>query len=51
MSKHISLPIKVQLEQVLHIMGYMNNNKKMRLVLYSSKPTVKESWFKEYYLI
>ena len=51
MSKHIALPIEGHLGQVLHIMGYLNKDKKMRLILDSSKQNVKVPRLKEYDLI
>ena len=48
MSKHLALPREGHLEQVLHIMGYIKEHKKMRLLFDSGRPKVKESWFKAY---
>ena len=42
------MPREGHLEQVLHIVGYLKNHKKMRLLFDSSYPKVKESWFQEY---
>ena len=48
MSKHLALPREGHLEQLLHIMGYLKEHKKMRLLFDSSYPKVVEGWFKEY---
>ena len=48
LSKHLALPREGHLEQLLHIMGYLKRNKKMKLLFDSSYPMVKESWFREY---
>ena len=48
MSKYLAMPREGHLEQVLHIIGYIKQHKKMRLMFDSSYPLVKESWFKTY---
>ena len=48
MSKHLALPREGHLEQILHVMGFLKEHKKMRLLFDSSYPKVKESWFKSY---
>lgn len=48
MSKHLALPREGHLEQLLHIMGYLKEHKKMRLLFDGSRPKTLESWFKKY---
>ena len=48
MYKHLELSRDGHLEQVLHIMVYLKNHIKIRLVFDSIIMTVKESLFKEY---
>ena len=48
MSTHLVLPCEGHLEQVIHIVGYLKTQKKMKLLLDASYPKVKESWFQEY---
>ena len=48
MSNQLDLPSWSYHEKVLHIMGYMRNHNKMRLMVDSINITVNESWFKEY---
>ena len=48
MSKYLAMPREGHLEQVLHIMGYLKQHKKMRLLFDSSYPTVNEKSFKSY---
>ena len=49
MSKNIALPKYGKLEQVLNIMGYLNNHNKRRLMFDSINNFLKESLSKEYY--
>ena len=48
MSKYLAMPREGHLEQILHIMGYLKQHKKMRLLFDSSYPTVNEKCFKSY---
>ena len=48
MSNQLDLSSWSYHEKVLHIMGYMRNHNKMRLMVDSINITVNESWFKEY---
>jgi hypothetical protein len=48
MSQYLAMPREGHLEQVLHIMGFLKQNKKLRLMFDASYPVVKESWFKKY---
>ena len=48
MSTHLAMPREGHLEQVLHIVGYLKNQHKMRLLFDCGYPMVKQSWFKEY---
>ena len=48
MSKYLAMPREGHLEQVLHIMGYIKQHKKMRLMFDSGYPVVHEKWFKDY---
>ena len=48
MSKHLALPRKGHLKQVLNIMGYLKTHKKMRLLFDCGYPTVNERWFKNH---
>jgi hypothetical protein len=48
MSKHLAMPREGHLEQVLHIMGYIKQHKKLRLMFDCGYPKVDERWFKEY---
>ena len=48
MSKHLAMPREGHLEQVLHIMGYLKQNKKLWLMFDSGYPKVNEHWFKKY---
>ena len=44
----MALPREGHLEQVLHIIGFLKEHKKLRLMMDSSSPPVKEHWFKVY---
>jgi len=48
LSQHLALPREGHLEQVLHVLGYLKEHKKMRLLFDSSQPEMDERWFKEY---
>jgi hypothetical protein len=50
MSKHLlPMPCEGYLEQVLHIMGYIKQHKKLRLVVLDcGYPKVDERWCQEY---
>ena len=48
LSQHLALPREGHLEQVLHVMGYLKEHKKMRLLFDSSQPQMDERWFKAY---
>ena len=48
MSKHLVLPREGHLEQVLHIVGYLKQHKKLRLLFDCSAPCVNDKWFKSY---
>ena len=48
LSAHLVLPREVSLEQVLHIFGYLNKHKKMRLIFDCSYPRISSKIFKEY---
>ena len=48
MSKQLALLRKGHLEQLLHIIEYVKEHKKMRLLFDSSEPKVNEKWFKDY---
>ena len=45
LSQQLALPREGHLEQVLHIIGYLKEHKKFRLMMDSSAPTVDEGWF------
>jgi hypothetical protein len=42
------MPREGHLEQVIHIIGYLKDHKKMRLMFDSSRPNIDERWFKSY---
>ena len=48
MSSYLAMPREGHLEQVLHIVGYLKQRKKMKLMFDSSVPSVDEKWFKNY---
>ena len=48
MSTYLALPREGHLEQTLHIVGYLKQHKKMRLMFDCSRPLVDERWFKDY---
>ena len=48
MSSQLALPREGHLEQVLHILGYLKEHKKLRLMMDSSYPDINEKWFKHY---
>ena len=48
MSQYLALPRESQLEQVLHIVGYLKYNKKFRLMFDASYPQVNGKWFQKY---
>ena len=48
MSTHLAMPREGHLEQVIHIIGYLKDHKKMRLMFDSSRPNIDERWFKSY---
>ena len=48
MSSYLALPREGQLEQVLHMVGYLKEHKKMRLMFDSNKPFTDERWLREY---
>ena len=48
MSQYLALPRDGHLEQVIHIMGYLHEHKKLRLLFDPSVPRISDRWFKEY---
>jgi hypothetical protein len=48
MSKHLAMPRERHLEQVLHIISYLKQHKKLRLMFDSGYPKVNDNWFKKY---
>ena len=48
MSQQLALPREGHLEQVLHIIGYLKEHKKFRIMLDSQRPKVNENWFLSY---
>jgi len=48
MSTQLALPRDGHLEQLLHIVGYLKKNKKMKILFDSSYPKVNEKWFQDY---
>ena len=48
MSQYLALPREGHLEQVIHIMGYLNEHKKLRLLFDAGRPHINEKWFKDY---
>ena len=48
MSSYLAMPREGHLEQVLHIVGYLKQRKKMKLMFDSSVPSVDEKWFQKY---
>ena len=48
LSQHLALPRKVHIEQDLHILGYLKEQKKLRLMFNCGMPTVDERLFKRY---
>ena len=48
LSNHLALPREGHLEQALHIVGYLNRRKKLRLLFDSGYPTTNEKLFKKY---
>ena len=48
LSQHLALPREGHLEQVLHIFGFLKENKKLRILFDCSQPEMDERWFKEY---
>ena len=48
MSKHLALPREGHLEQVLHIVGYLKQNKKLRLLFDCNAPRISPKWFTAY---
>ena len=47
-SKHLSLLLEGHLEQVFHIIGYLNNRKKLRLIFNSEYPATDKKLFNNY---
>ena len=47
-SSHLSLPREGHLEQVLHIIGYLKEHKRLRLMMDCSYPNINEDRFKHY---
>ena len=48
LSQYLALPREGHLEQVIHIMGYLNEHKKLRLLFDTGVPKIRGSWFKEH---
>ena len=48
MSKHLALPREGHLEQLFHIVGFLKEHRKLRLMFDSGRPTVNERWFTKY---
>ena len=48
LSQHLALPREGHLEQVIHIMGYINDHKKLRLMFDKGMPTLNNKMFKTY---
>ena len=48
MSTYLAMPREGHLEQVLHMIGYLKEHKKMKLCFDHSQPFVDERWFKDY---
>ena len=48
LSQYLAMPREGHLEQVFHIVGYLKQNKKLRLMFDSAQPKMKSNWFKEY---
>ena len=48
MSQQLALPREGHLEQVLHIIGYLKQHKKFRIMLDSQRLKVNENWFLSY---
>ena len=48
MSKYVALPREGHLEQVLHIVGYLKQHPKLRILFDSALPVIHEKWFKTY---
>ena len=48
MSQQLALPREGHLEQVLHIIGYLKQHPKLRLMFDSDSPKVNENWFLVY---
>ena len=48
LSQHLALPREGHLQQALHVMGYLKEHKKMRLLFDSGYPNIDERLFKEY---
>ena len=48
MSKYLAMPREGHLEQVLHIMGFLKDHKKLRLMFDCSYPNISEKLFKSY---
>ena len=50
MSYHVSLPIQVHFEQVLHIFGYLKKHHNSEMVFDPTKPDIDMSQFENKYL-
>ena len=48
LSQHLALPREGHLEQVIHVMGYLNDHKKLRLMFDKSAPSFNEKFFDTY---
>ena len=48
LSQHLALPREGHLEQALHVLGYLKEHKKLRLMFDCGMPTVDEQLFKLY---
>ena len=48
MSKFVAMPREGHLEQVLHIVGYLKQHPKLRILFDDYVPRLKEKWFKSY---
>ena len=48
LSQHLALPREGHLEQVLHVFGFLKENRKLRIMFDCSQPEVDERLFKDY---
>ena len=48
MSQHMALPRECHMKELLHIFGYLKENKKLRILFDPKQPYVDDRWFKEY---